>query len=279
MVFSQRKGIQPIEVPIQVESMDNGLRNGLWSAILTCFLSSGVVRHDYNKLTDGCSHGLVLQRLWHDYFKRPLDEYPHQWDEFVVLLRNYFFQCEWYEVYDFIEALISSFDGGSEHIVQSMTSFMNSVMERDNSGYRIVDGKVTDLTDETTTQNIEVAAKQIRFSGASAHIKTSIGFLFHRTEPDYRNAIKEAISAVESACVDFTGDTKSTLGKAVNKLQDDGYLHPAMKEALSKLYGYTSDESGIRHAIIDHSNATKEDAVFMLSVCSAYINYLVARSS
>jgi hypothetical protein len=58
-----------------------------------------------------------------------------------------------------------------------------------------------------------------------------------------------------------------------------GYLHPILKEALSKLYGYTSDESGIRHALIDHSAATKDDAVFMLSVCSAYINYLIAKSA
>lgn len=280
MVFSQRKGIQPIEVPLQVESMDSALRNGLWSAISHNLLSY-IERTGFHVLTDS-PEGIALRLLWHNYFKLPLDEYPYEWKKLVNILRDYFFKCEWYEVYDFIEALISSFDIDDkpfENTVKSMTSFMNSVMERDNSGYRIVDGKVTDLTDETTKQNIEAAVNQARFSGAAAHVKTAVAFLFDRTEPNYRNAIKEAISAVESACVDFVGDTKASLGKAVNKLQGDSYLHPAMKEALLKLYGYTSDESGIRHALIDHSNATKEDAVFMLSVCSAYINYLVARST
>jgi len=79
--------------------------------------------------------------------------------------------------------------------------------------------------------------------------------------------------------MDFTRLPKATLGQSLKKIEEMGHLHPALKEAMSKLYGYTSDESRIRHAIIDHSTATKDDAVFMLSVCSAYINYLIAKST
>lgn len=276
MTFSQRKNIQPTEVPVQIDSMDSGLRNGLWSAISLNFVEPGSF---YYVEKGNCRHEIVLKRLWHNYFKMPLDECPTSWPSLVAFIRERFFQFKWNEVYDFIECLIYSFDEKDENIVRGMTEFMNSVMERDNCGYRIVDGKVADLIDEHTIDSIENAANQNRFAGAATHITTSVRFLYDREDPDYRNSIKESISAVESACRDFTGDPKATLGKSIKKIEEMGYLHPVLKEALSKLYGYTSDESGIRHALIDHSAATKDDAVFMLSVCSAYINYLIAKSA
>ena len=33
MLFSQRRGLKPIKVGIQVDSIDNDLRNALWDAI------------------------------------------------------------------------------------------------------------------------------------------------------------------------------------------------------------------------------------------------------
>lgn len=277
MRFSQRKGIRPAEVPIQIESMDSGLRNGLWSAIALCFLD--VVRHDYNHTTDGCSHGVVLKRLWHHYFKKPLDEYPDRWSEFVDVIKRYFFNCEWHQVYDFIEEMIASFENNedSKKITERMVSFMNNVMERDNCAYRIIDGVVSDLTDKHTIASIETAANQEKFKGASEHIKTSIALLFDRSNPDYRNSIKESISAVESACNDFIGEPDATLGQAIKRIEAQGHIHPAMKDAMSKLYGYTSDESGIRHAITGDVTVSKEDAQYMLSVCCAFINYIKAK--
>jgi hypothetical protein len=47
-----------------------------------------------------------------------------------------------------------------------------------------------------------------------------------------------------------------------------------------KLYGYTSDAGGIRHSLVDGSDpVTVDDARLMIVVCSAFANYLVARTS
>lgn len=49
-----------------------------------------------------------------------------------------------------------------------------------------------------------------------------------------------------------------------------------MKSAFEKLYGYTSDANGIRHAgNIGGNSSTFEEAKFMLVSCSAFINYLI----
>ena len=79
----------------------------------------------------------------------------------------------------------------------------------------------------------------------------------------------------------IVGDEKATLGDALKKLEDNGVqIHGALKEGFKKLYGYTSDQGGIRHAEgMFESNVTFEEAKFMLVSCSAFINYLIAEYS
>ena len=102
--------------------------------------------------------------------------------------------------------------------------------------------------------------------------------LSDRTNPDYRNSIKESISAVESLCRTVSGNDKATLSAALKILKDKG-LHPALESAFQSLYGYTSDANGIRHALLEKSNLTSTEARFMLIICSAFTNYVIATIS
>ncbi|MFP6582880.1 MAG: hypothetical protein VCD00_10035 [Candidatus Hydrogenedentota bacterium] len=71
-----------------------------------------------------------------------------------------------------------------------------------------------------------------------------------------------------------TGEEKGTLGQLLKKLEEDIDLHPALKEAFSSLYGYTSDEGGIRHSATDGKVIDFDDAKFMLVTCTAFVNYV-----
>jgi hypothetical protein len=95
--------------------------------------------------------------------------------------------------------------------------------------------------------------------------------LSDRSKPDYRNSIKEAISAVEATCRLVTGMEGATLGDALKKIPD---LHPALQKSFLALYGFTSDVGGIRHSLLDKPNLTYADAKFMLAACSAFVSYL-----
>ena len=102
--------------------------------------------------------------------------------------------------------------------------------------------------------------------------------LSDRQSPDYRNSIKESISAVESICKIVTNDEKATLGKALKIIEDKLGLHPALKASLSQLYGYASDSDGIHHAMLQESNLSYIDAKFMLVACTNFINYLIKKT-
>ena len=56
-------------------------------------------------------------------------------------------------------------------------------------------------------------------------------------------------------------------------------IHNAMEKAFLALYGYTSDENGIRHGGIDFTSVPSEDAKYMLVSCSAFVNYLMEKWS
>lgn len=52
-------------------------------------------------------------------------------------------------------------------------------------------------------------------------------------------------------------------------------IHPALEGAWSKMYGWTSDAEGIRHAAVEAAEADQAIAKYMLITCSAFVTYLI----
>ncbi len=152
---------------------------------------------------------------------------------------------------------------------------LNEIFENEFIGYRFINGQITPITDEIEIEAIKNSS-QIDFDPVKTHFDKSLQHLSDRNKPDYENSIKESILAIESICCIILGEEKTTLGKALDKLEKNGIIiHKAMKEAFKKLYGYASDANGIRHANgIGNSYSTLEEAKFMLVSCSAFANYL-----
>lgn len=157
---------------------------------------------------------------------------------------------------------------------ESIFEAFNKEFEKEYVAYRFVNKKIRCLTDPIEIAAIEAAAK-ITANKVDEHINKALNFLSDRNNPDYENSIKESISAVEAMCNCIAGENTS-LGSTLKHLEKNGVIiHPALKEAFDKLYGYTSDASGIRHSgQIGGSSSTFEEAEFMLVACSAFINYL-----
>lgn len=150
----------------------------------------------------------------------------------------------------------------------------NLVMQQEYMGYRLIKGQARPITDENEIRTVKETI-DTKYSEVKQHIGKSLNFLSDRKAPDYANSIKESISAVERMCSIILGHA-TTLGDALKHLEDSGVtIHPALKGAFSKLYGYTSDASGIRHAgELGGKDSTFEEAKFMLVSCCAFINYL-----
>lgn len=112
-------------------------------------------------------------------------------------------------------------------------------------------------------------------TGAVTHLRNAADCI---NQGDYSGAMRESIHAVESTARHFDPNAK-TLNAALKALEDGGSLHPSLKGAFSKLYGYASDEQGIRHALIDNpqANVGQDEAVFMLGACASFGSYLARK--
>lgn len=134
------------------------------------------------------------------------------------------------------------------------------------------------ITSEEEIELIESAlTNQEIYSPVKTHLKAAVHHLSNFENPDYRNSIKESISAVESYCSIITGVKKSSLDTGLAYLEKNHNLSPSLKSAFLKLYGYASGNNGIRHALLEEPNINQEDANYMLVICSAFINYLTAK--
>jgi hypothetical protein len=52
-----------------------------------------------------------------------------------------------------------------------------------------------------------------------------------------------------------------------------------MKKGFASLYAYTSDEGGIRHALLeDAAKVDETDALFMLGACAAFVSYILNKA-
>lgn len=210
-----------------------------------------------------------------NFFKQPLDRMGNNWYPIKEELRGFFFRCQWYEVYDFIEFVANNDPNG--YINQQFQIGCNAILKREISAYRFVDGRITQITSEVEIKAIEDALGTEGKSPVTVHLSQALNLLSDRHNPDYRNSIKESISAVEATCQIVTGDPKATLGQAIKKVEEriGVALPPALKEAFSKLYGWTSGSQGIRHALTEGATEPQfEEAMFMLVTSSTFINYL-----
>jgi len=276
MWFSQRYGHKPIRTKLQIEEMDNELRAGLWNMIYASY-NWDSMRDFYSVYYDE-----FFKDIMADFFKKPVIGRLNPDDVFKFFSKWFIDKASWDEIYSFIEFLlsISRDDVLNSGEFQELSDGINKILEQEISGYRLVNGKFVPITNEVEIEEIEQAQlPKNRWKTVSEHISTAVDQAFRRKKPDYRNAIKEAISAVESACRIITGNNKATLGQALKTLEKAGVkLHPAYQEGFSRLYGYTSDEDGIRHGGIDMAQVSFEDAKFMIVACSAFVNYLKAQS-
>ena len=76
---------------------------------------------------------------------------------------------------------------------------------------------------------------------------------------DWPGSVRESIHAVESVAKRIAPGNAGTLGKVLTVLEGMGGLHGALKAGFSSLYGYTSDEPGIRHALLDDESRVTQD--------------------
>jgi hypothetical protein len=264
-------GLKPMKKPIQISGINEDLRIGLWNLVFQHYVPSS----DWYRERSPKRRLIVAaaQNLWNI----PVDELPSHDDDLRAFLKNHIYESDWNIVFEFIEFLPSNY--GIDLTNKEFIENCNRVLERESSAFRFVSGRITQVTSKLEIGEVEQAIAS-PLQTVNTHLESALQHLSDKKNPNYRNSIKESISAVEALCKKITGKKKATLGDALDQIAENSNIKLAQsfRQGLDKIYGYSSSSDGIRHALSDESNLKYEDAKFMLVLCSAFINYLISKT-
>lgn len=270
ILFSERKGLHPIERPFQLGSIDRQTRNQLWSILYIRIFSKYHQEYPYSPVdSTAVKVEKYTRALWTWYFKNTVDSLP---DPVICIekIKQLILESEYNEVLDMVEYIVKTSDDTTSDYLRTD---INDLFKNESCGYRFIKDEVVEITSDLEINEIETAAATS--FAYSIHISRALELLSDKKAPDYRNSIKESISAVEAICRETCGREKSTLGDALKLLKSEIALNSVFQSAMSKVYGFVSDDGGIRHSLLESSSmVTYSDAKYFLIMCSAFVNYI-----
>lgn len=283
--------------PLQLDDLDDQLRNRLWNCFTRHFYDQHTKLKSFSAfggkpsgveavaITSSALEEVALRRVILDSVD-PLgvciDNIPLEMDRrrshgAYAFLKKKYIAFEWAQVYEFFDQLFIHMPKPWKGEFQKK---VNVVLEQENSGYRVVSGRVTPITDSFERSEVEEALA--RMSQASReHLDSALAMLGKnpKSEENYRAAAKEAISAVESVVREKTGE--KSLGTALKKIKKGSVANPTFIQAMEKLYGYTnSPDSGIRHSLLgEFTSIDFSDAKYFVVVCAAFVNFIYSKEA
>jgi ribosome-associated translation inhibitor RaiA len=278
--FSERNHIIQTKT-MQFNDIDSDLRIGIWNVFYKYYFEY----YDSNYIDD--RQFILIKKFWSDFLKQPIDNFPQTYTLLISPIKSALIDkreyrikggivteyiTEWWWIYDFLE-FFALYDYNTNRNGEFQKT-CNLLFEHETSGYRFVNGIIAPVTSTEEINEIETAIEKST-KEIQIHLTQSLTLLSNKKNPDFRNSIKEAITAVERQCQLISEDS-DTLTKALEKIERGKKvrIHKHLNEAFQKIYSWTNEDGGIRHPLKDDPNVDLEDAQFMLIACSAFINYL-----
>lgn len=267
MLFSQREGIT-IPRELNKDDMPEAVKNRFWNVLKR-----------YIESQHGDRREMLIESIWDGFLSNDIDHLERNTNLFDGLyyyldqIKSEYRDLPWYRVYDFIEYVLIESD--DTYLRANIIKDFNQLFFDERVPYRIVDDRIVPQISIEEAEEVGVALSDER-SEVRGHFRKALEFYSKRPDADYKNSIKESISAIEALARIYTNTPSGTLGVLSQQLN----IHPALKKALKDLYGWTSDEGGIRHSETGKDfefSAGESEARFMLVECSALVNYIVSK--
>ena len=273
LTFSQRYGYEAIPQPLQLEELPSPARVWIWNVLYEHLDQSKKWRLD--QFFIGNPWASILTDLHAGDDVQPLDEYTESFVAWREGLRTRVSGDRFNHVFDLVQFIMRHRDCPDSFVRSMRLAFVACQL-----AYTIDAGPPATIFPTTTPEEGDhlsrnlVELRAAGLEGCTAHLRQSAECV---SVKDWAGSVRESIHAVESVARQVDPGGERDLGKALNSLEKRGVLqHSALKEAFRKLYGYTSDENGIRHALLDDAkaNVTIDEAVFMLGACASFASYL-----
>jgi len=194
-------------------------------------------------------------------------EYPNIEYEVQQLIE----ECDWFKVYDIIEAVYSQIDKRND-----FENEVNDYFKESGIGWKLENGTVLFRGDESFENDIQNAVKVMALSNlqtARNEISESIKDLSRKPNPDITGAIQHGLASLECVAREVTGNKTQTLGAIVSK--DRNIVPAPLDKAIDSIWQFSSEQG--RH--LREGREPGFDEAELLVGLSASIGTYLARKS
>ena len=270
--FSQAQGYEEIPRPLKLEEFPREARNRIWNLFYA---------HLRGTTSSVEGFGTYIGGAWRDVFLSvhaeldclPLDDWETDFELFCSKLRGRIGLDPFFKVFDLIEFVLQH-----PQCPPPFVKGMDRTFKVSRLAYVLDTGPppsiipaVTPVEGTSVVESLK-SLRQAGLGGSTAHLRSASAYI---NEGKWADSVRESIHAVESVARQLDPNAAQTLGPALKSQP----LHPALKKGIASLYGYTADEQGIRHALLDQTDANvgQDEAVFMLGACASFASYLIRK--
>ena len=273
--FSQAQGYEEIPGPLKLEDLPKDARTRIWN------LFFGHLEKSTG--TDIALGGSWIAGDWAQVFQAEhatfdvigaLDDWRTDFRPFCKDLRTRIESLPFNKLFDLIQFVLRHPRCPRRFVTEMRSTFADSRL-----AYTIDVGPPPTIFPAATPEEGAAIVKSLQLlrqadlDGSAAHLRQASACI---NEGDWAGSVRESIHAVESVARQLDPEAAQTLGPALKSIERRGALHPALKKAFDALYGYTNNEQGIRHALLDQTDTKVglDEAVFMLGACASFASYL-----
>jgi hypothetical protein len=274
LTFEQAEGAEPLPAQLKLKEVSQELRALLWAVFLNVLRETSV--GDTFDQLDVQEPFLSLLRDWHvkRCFKAA-DEFTSSFEYWLEELKGVFMEGDYLKIFGFVQWALRHGDKPYRLEIE-----VDDALRESRAAYALFDNDtIIPIGSDAELGALarafaDVAASE--FKGARAHLRNAGSEL---TAGNYAPSIRESIGAVESVAR-VLEPSANALGPALSTLERSAHVHGALGAGFRSLYGFTSDEKGIRHPLLDKPGAQVDetDALYMLGSCAAFVSYLINKA-
>ena len=253
VTFEQAEGAEPLPTQLKPKEVTKRLRALLWY-VLHSHLDKATQPHEFARSTLRDPWRQLMLDMHVFRLHSPADEFTPAAETNIAALKQVIMEGDYVEVFGLLQWLLRH-----PMCPRQLSGQIETVLKRCGAGYRLTpDGRtIMPIASEEEAAVVARAFNALntaRYGGARKHLEVAAERL---AAGNSAGAVRESMHAVESVAQLITG--KKSFGDALKILENRWKIHSALREAFAKLYGYTSDEQGIRHPLIDDPTAPVDE--------------------
>ena len=272
--FSQAQGYEEIPGALKLEELPEDARIRIWNQFFVHLGQSQTFDDLGWNGSIGGDWAHIFRAAHAKFDVLALDDWSTDFERFCKNLRKRIESLPFNKVFDLIQFVLRHPRCPHKFVTEMRSTFADSRL-----AYTLEVGPPPTIVPAATPEEGAAIVKSLQLlrqaylDGSAAHLRKASECI---NEGDWAGSVRESIHAVESVARRLDPEAAQTLGPALKSLERRGMLHPALEKAFDALYGYTSDEQGIRHALLDQTDAKVglDEAVFMLGACASFASYL-----